>query len=137
MIPSTASYGSSFNLIFSLIFLLRQLPILCALQESELQGRKRKESFCARDSHLVVTLATSGFGGALSKASSRTCRRRFFDWGSYQFCARCREGKKKNLFVRTIPTSWWGWRRQDLGGALSEASSRICHLQIFYFGSYW
>jgi hypothetical protein len=29
-------------------------------------GRKKKESFCARDSHLVVRLATSGFGGGRS-----------------------------------------------------------------------
>jgi hypothetical protein len=48
------------------IFWLQQLPILCALQESELQGRK-----------------------------------------------------KKNLFVRPIPTSWWGWRLRDLGGGRS------------------
>jgi hypothetical protein len=26
-------------------------------------GKEKKESFCARDSHLVVRLATSGFGG--------------------------------------------------------------------------
>jgi hypothetical protein len=123
------------------IFRLQQLPILCVLQESELQGRKKKNLF-------VRAIPTSWWGwrrqdleGALSKASSRTYRRRFFGCGSYQFCARCRnrscrEGKKKNLFVRAIPTSWWGWRRQDLGGALSEASSRTCHLQIFDCGSY-
>jgi hypothetical protein len=44
------------------IFLLQQLPILCVLQELELQGRKKKESFCVHDSYLVVRLATSGFG---------------------------------------------------------------------------
>jgi hypothetical protein len=27
--------------------------------------------------------------------------------------------KKKNIFVRAIPTSWWGWRLQDLGGGRS------------------
>jgi hypothetical protein len=58
---------------------------------------------CACNSHLVVRLATSGFGGALSKASSRTCRRRFFDYGSYQFCVcyrnqSCRR-KKKRIFL--------------------------------------
>jgi hypothetical protein len=42
-------------------------------------------------------------GGALSKASSRTCRRRFLDCGSYQFCVRCREGKKRIFLCARFP----------------------------------
>jgi hypothetical protein len=45
------------------LFGLRQGAIVCALQESEVQENKKNESFGARDSHLVVRLATSGFGG--------------------------------------------------------------------------
>jgi hypothetical protein len=43
---------------------------------------------------------------------------------------------KKNLFVRVIPTSSWGWQCRDLEGALSEASSRTCHCRFFDCGSY-
>jgi hypothetical protein len=49
------------------------------------------------------------WGGPLSEASSRTCHCRFFDYGSYQFCARCRnrscmeERKKESLLYARLP----------------------------------
>jgi hypothetical protein len=68
--------------------------------------KKKRIFLCARFPPCGEAGDVRIWEGVLSKASSRTCRRRFFDCGSYQFCARCREGKKKNLFVHAIPTSW-------------------------------